>query len=194
MVAHRRTCKFAASPQRWIERRSNAENSMDYLPIFVGVTAAAVVIQAGILVALFVAVKKSTSRMEALATEVKTKVMPTVDTAQSLLVEWRPKIDTIASNVSETTTVVRGQVERLDATVTDIVDRTRLQVIRADELLNRTMDRIEETSDAVHRTVISPVRQLSGIIQGLTAGLEFLLGGERRRRHDVSVPQDEMFI
>jgi hypothetical protein len=194
MVAHRRTCKFAASPQRWIERRSNAENSMDYLPIFVGVTAAAVVIQAGILVALFVAVKKSTSRMEALATEVKTKVMPTVDTAQSMLVEWRPKIDTIASNVSETTTVVRGQVERLDATVTDIVDRTRLQVIRADELLNRTMDRIEETSDAVHRTVISPVRQLSGIIQGLTAGLEFLLGGERRRRHDVSVPQDEMFI
>jgi len=167
---------------------------MDYLPIFVGVTAAAVVIQAGILVALFVAVKKSTSRMEALATEGKTKVMPTVDTAQSMLVEWRPKIDNIASNVSETTTVVRGQVERLDATVTDIVDRTRLQVIRADELLNRTMDRIEETSDVVHRTVVSPVRQLSGIIQGLTAGLEFLLGGERRRRHDVSVPQDEMFI
>ena len=167
---------------------------MDYLPIFVGVTAAAVVIQAGILVALFVAVKKSTSRMEALADEVKTKVMPTVDTAQSMLVEWRPKIDTIASNVSEASTVVRGQVERLDATVTDIVDRTRLQVIRADELLNRTMDRIEETSDAVHRTVISPVRQLSGVIQGLTAGLEFLLGGERRRRHDVSVPQDEMFI
>jgi gas vesicle protein len=167
---------------------------MDYLPIFVGVTAAAVVIQAGILVALFVAVKKSTSRMEALATEVKTKVMPTVDTAQSMLVEWRPKIDNIASNVSETSTVVRGQVERLDATVTDIVDRTRLQVIRADELLNRTMDRIEETSDVVHRTVVSPVRQLSGIIQGLTAGLEFLLGGERRRRHDVSVPQDEMFI
>ena len=64
---------------------------MDYLPIFVGVTAAAVVIQAGILVALFVAVRKSTSRMEALATEVKTKVMPTVDTAQSMLVEWRPE-------------------------------------------------------------------------------------------------------
>ncbi len=62
----------------------------------------------------------------------------------------------------------------------DIVDRTRLQVIRADELLNRTMDRIEETSDVVHRTVVSPVRQLSGSIQGLTAGLEFLLGGERR--------------
>lgn len=167
---------------------------MDYLPIFVGVTAAAVVIQAGILVALYVAVRKSSVRMEALANQVKDKVLPTADTAQSIMLELRPKIDTIATNVSETTTVVRGQLERIDATVTDVVDRARLQVIRADELLNRTMDRIEETSDAVHRTVISPVRQLSGLVQGLTAGLEFLMGGKRRRRHDVSVPQDEMFI
>ena len=167
---------------------------MDYLPIFVGVTAAAVVIQAGILVALYVAVRKSSSRMEALATEVKAKVLPTADTAQSILVALRPKIDTIAANVTESTTVVRGQIERLDATVSDVVDRTRLQVIRADELLNRTMDRIEDTSEIVHRTVVSPVRQLSGLIQGLTAGLEFLLGAKRRSRQDVTVPQDEMFI
>jgi len=65
---------------------------MDYLPIFVGVTAAAVVLQACILVALYVAVRKSSSRMEALATEVKTKVLPTADTAQAILVDLRPKI------------------------------------------------------------------------------------------------------
>jgi hypothetical protein len=167
---------------------------MDYLPIFVGVTAAAVVIQAGILVALYVAVRKSSSRMEALATEVKAKILPTADTAQSIMMDLRPKIDTIANNVSETTTVVRSQLERIDATVSDVVDRTRLQVIRADELLNRTMDRIEETTDVVHRTVVSPVRQLSGLIQGLTAGMEFLFGGKRASRRDVTVPQDEMFI
>ena len=167
---------------------------MDYLPIFVGVTSVAVVIQAGILVALYVAVRKSSSRMEALAEEVKAKVLPTADTAQSIMIELRPKIDTIATNVSETTTVVRGQLERIDATVSDVVDRTRLQVIRADELLNRTLDRIEETTDVVHRTVVSPVRQLSGLIQGLTAGVEFLFGGKRASRRDVTVTQDEMFI
>jgi methyl-accepting chemotaxis protein len=167
---------------------------MDYLPIFVGVTAVAVVIQAGILVALYVAVRQTSSRMETLATEVKDKVLPTADTAQSIMLDLRPKIDNIANNVSETSTVVRGQLERIDATVTDVVDRTRLQVIRADELLNRTMDRIEETTDVVHRTVVSPVRQLSGLIQGLTAGVEFLFGGKRASRRDVTVPQDEMFI
>ena len=54
---------------------------MDYLPVFVGVTAAAVVLQAGILVALFLAVRKTTARVEALATEVQTKVLPTVEIA-----------------------------------------------------------------------------------------------------------------
>jgi hypothetical protein len=79
------------------------------------------------------------------------------------------------------------------------VDRTRLQIIRADELLTRTLDRVEETSDMVHKTVISPVRQLSGVIQGISVGLEFLLGSRARRNGGSRearqpVPQDEMFI
>ena len=144
--------------------------------------------------ALYVAVRQTTSRMETLANEVKAKVCRRRIRPSRSCCDLRPKIDTIANNVSETTTVIRGQLERIDATVSDVVDRTRLQVIRADELLNRTMDRIEETTDVVHRTVVSPVRQLSGLIQGFTAGVEFLFGGKRASRRDVTVPQDEMFI
>jgi hypothetical protein len=90
-------------------------------------------------------------------------------------------------------------VERVDATVSDVVDRTRLQIIRADDLLTRTLDRVEETSEMVHKTVVSPVRQVSGLIQGVTAGLEFFLAGRGRRNGGSresrrAVPQDEMFI
>jgi hypothetical protein len=167
---------------------------MDYLPIFIGFTAAAVVIQAGILVALYLSVRQTAARMEALATEVRTKVLPAAETVQSMLVEYRPRIDTLVTNVSEASTMVRKQMERLDATVSDAIDRTRLQVIRADELLNRTLDRVESTTDLVHNTVLSPVRQLSGLVQGITTGLEFLIGSKRRRHNGVPVPQDEMFI
>ena len=167
---------------------------MDYLPIFVGVTAAAVVLQACILVALYLAVRQSSARIEALASEVKTKVLPTADTAQAMLVELRPKIDHILGNVDETSTIVRGQISRLDATLNDVVDRGRLQVIRADELVTRTMDHVEETTEMVHNTVISPVRQLSGLMQGLSVGFDALFGARRRKRNSASVPQDEMFI
>ena len=85
--------------------------------------------------------------MEALATEVKDKVMPTAETAQSTCWWTCDQRSTPSPPTSaNTSTVVRGQLERIDATVSDVLDRTRLQVIRADELLNRTMDRIEETT------------------------------------------------
>ncbi len=166
------------------------------LTLSIAVTTAAVLLQAAILVAMYLAMRKSATRMEALATEVKTKVLPAAESVQTMLVELRPKIESILSNVNDTTQMVRGQMGRLDATVSDVVDRTRLHVIRADELLTRTMDRVEETTEMVHKTVVSPVRQLSGLMQGLTVGLEALLGAKRRRRNRdaVGVPQDEMFI
>ena len=167
--------------------------------VFIAVTAAAVLLQAGILTALYLAVRKSSARMEAVALELKTKALPTLETAQAMLTELRPRLTVIADNLMETTVSVRSQVDRVDATVSDAVDRARLQVIRADELLSRTLDRVEETSDIVHQTVVSPVRQFSGLIQGVTAGIEFLLGGRGRRNGRSRearrpVPQDEMFI
>jgi hypothetical protein len=169
---------------------------MDKLvPLFIIFTALAVMIQAGILVALYVAVRKTSARVEGIATQVTTKAVPTLETAHAMLVELRPRIEEIIVNVEHSTRMARAQMERLDATVNDIVDRTRLQVIRADELVNRTMDKVEETTDLVHRTVVSPIRQLSGLMQGLSTGLEFFLGRKRRQSRDgMGVPQDELFI
>ncbi len=172
---------------------------MENLTVFVALTGAAVALQAAVLVAMYVTMRKSSARMEALAIEVKTKALPTLETAQAMLAELRPQLTLIADNLTETTHSVRSQVERMDATVSDVVDRARLQIIRADELLSRTLDRVEETSDIVHNTVVSPVRQFAGVIQGVTAGIEFLLGNRGRkngsnREARRPVPQDEMFI
>jgi len=165
------------------------------LKLFIAVTTFAVVVQAGILVALYVAVRKSTERMEALATDVKTKVLPTVETAQSMLEELRPKIEVMSTNFAESSDILRNQLGRLDATVTDALDRARLQVIRADELLNRTMDKVEETSEVVHKTVISPLRQVNGLMAAISTGVDVFLGQKRRHpRNGGGVPQDEMFI
>jgi hypothetical protein len=163
------------------------------LRLFIALTAFAVVIQAGILVALYLSVRKSAARMEALATEVTSKTLPTLETAHNMLIELRPKIETLAGNAAESTTILRVQLGRLDSTLSDILDRTRLQVIRADELLNRTMDKVEETSEVVHKTVLSPLRQVSGLMSAITTGVEVFFG-QKRRRNGMGVPQDEMFI
>jgi phosphate uptake regulator len=168
-------------------------------PLFIALTGAAVVLQAGLLAAMYLSMRKSSTRLEALANEIKTKALPTLETAQAMLTEIRPRLTVIADNLTETTLLVRSQVERMDATVNDVVDRARLQIIRGDELLSRTLDRVEETSEMVHQTVVSPVRQFAGLMQGITAGIEFLLGNRGRkngsgREARRPVPQDEMFI
>jgi len=171
---------------------------MDKMSLFVALTGIAVLLQACVLLAMYLAMRKSTQNLEELAGDIKTKVMPTITQAQEMITELRPKVTTIVENLADTTTTLRSEVQRVDATVNDVIDRARLQVIRGDELLSRTLDRVEQTSDIVHKTVVSPVRQISGLVQGITAGLEFLFsrgrrnGGGREQRRPV--PQDEMFI
>jgi methyl-accepting chemotaxis protein len=160
---------------------------------FIAVTAAAVLLQAGILLGMYFAVRKTSAKVESLAAEVKTRVLPTAELAQAMMNDLRPKIETLVDNVSVSTTVLRAQLERIDATLTDIVDRTRLQVIRADEFLTSTMDKLEETRESVQRTVVSPVRQISGLMHGLTVGVEAFFN-RRRSRNSPTVQQDEMFI
>ncbi len=167
-------------------------NSPVYVNIFIIVAAIAIVAQTGILLALFVAFKKSSSRMEALAAEVHAKAMPTLDAAQGLIVSTRPKVETIVDNLASASTTLKSQVQRIDATLDDVLDRTRLQVIRADELVSTTMDKIEETTEMVQRSVISPVRMASGFLHGLSAGLGTLF--RRGRQPGNGVNGDEMFI
>lgn len=163
------------------------------LIVSIAVTGVAVVFQALMLGGMFFALRKTSAKVELLAEEVKTKVLPTAELAHSMMTELRPKIVNVVDNVSVSTSMMRTQLERVDATLTDIVDRTRLQVIRADEFVSGTMDKLEETREAVQRTVVSPVRQISGLMHGVTAGVEAFFS-RKRGENAITVPQDEMFI
>jgi len=167
---------------------------MENLNIFIAVTAAAVLLQAIVLLAMYLTMRKTSARLESLAEQVQTNVMPVVRETSALLSSSRGKIEEVVSDIASTTSMVRGQMERIDATLSDVIDRARLQVIRADEVVGRTLDRVDEVSEAVHHKVISPVRQLSGIVSGLTVGFDALFRRGRRRGNGTGVPEDELFV
>src|SRR3954451_6884441 len=167
---------------------------MDQMTVWIAITSLAVVIQAGILVALYVSVRKSSARMEAIMSDLHKRTAPILDSTQSIVVDSRPKIDAITDNLLAASTSIKSQVERLDATVSDAVDRTRLQIIRADDLVTRTMDRVEETTDVVHRSVISPVRQMAGLVTGITTGIGAFFGRRSNDGRDEATQDEEMFI
>jgi methyl-accepting chemotaxis protein len=176
------------------------------LTAFIAVTAAAVVLQMLILFGMFLAIRKVTGRVEALADKVEDttgivqqKVLPLVDNAkamqqqvQEFITTARPKIEKLVDNASEVSDTAKATVDRLNLTVNDAIDRLRLQVIRGDEMVTRTIDRIEDTSEKVQHTVMSPVRQVSGIMQAISTGVGAYFNQQRRRRNGG--PADEMFI
>ena len=53
-------------------------------PLFIALTGAALLLQACLLAAMYLAMRKSSLRMEAIANEVKAKALPALDQAQSL--------------------------------------------------------------------------------------------------------------
>ena len=144
--------------------------------LFVIVAAAAIVLQFFILLAMYLAIRKSQKRVEDVTEALSRHGVPVLEAAHTFFLENAPKVSTILDNVSTSTGTVNRQIERVDATVTDIVDRTRLQVIRADELVSRTLDRVEETTDFVHHRVLSPIRHAAGLISGVGAGIGALVG------------------
>ncbi|MGC2108463.1 MAG: hypothetical protein WA655_03035 [Candidatus Korobacteraceae bacterium] len=181
------------------------DNQTIFIAILIAI-AAAVIVQMVILVAMFVTLKKLRERMETLAAKVEdttsvvhARVLPLLENAKTIQQEVknflevaRPKIDVVLDNLAHVTTTTRGSIERIDATVNDVVDRVRLQVIRGDEMLTRTMDRVEETSEKVQHTVMSPVRQVSGIVQAIGTGVGAYFNSQKRRRNGG--PSEEMFI
>jgi methyl-accepting chemotaxis protein len=170
------------------------------LTVFVIATCVAVIIQMGILIGMFMTMKKSSERMEALGKRVEEKAIPVLESTRAILEDAGPKLKEITANLADVSGTIKTQVTRMDATFNDTLDRTRLQVIRVDELVSRTIDKVEETTEMVQHTVLTPLKQLTGVIQGLSVGVGSFLA--RRRKAAMEAGQtsgrggddEEMFI
>jgi hypothetical protein len=171
----------------------------DKLTIFTAVTAAAVVLQMLILAAMFFVMRRMAARMKSVTEDLQSRVTPLLDDAkklttdvQSLLEITRPKVDVILDNASVISTTARDQTQKVDAALTAFTDRARLQVIRVDEMLTRTLDQVEHTSEKVQHSVLSPIRHVNGVLQGIGVGIETLFQKSRQPRNGRH--NDEMFI
>lgn len=166
------------------------------LTIFVGVTAIAFVGQLFLLFGLSKAVKESSERLENSANRMEQRVAPVLATAQAILSEVQPRISEITTNLAEASATIRSQVTGMAEAAGEIAERMRMQSVRLDEMVRSTADRVEQTTDFLQNTVITPVRRVQAIVQAVNAGIGFL----RRNRASKKGPQlameedEEMFI
>jgi methyl-accepting chemotaxis protein len=169
------------------------------LIVFIVITGCAVVLQALILFGMYLAMKQSQRRMESLANRVEGSVLPAVEQARDILTDTAPRIKQLASDVQEIGATVKNQVQRMDVVVTDLVDRTRLQAIRVDEMVTSTLDKVEQAATVINTVssiVGAPARRATGIMQGISVAVSSILQHRRRAQAQRRQGQqeEELFI
>jgi hypothetical protein len=85
------------------------------------------------------------------------------------------------------------QLVRVDELLSDATMRAKVQLERAEMVLDDTMTRVQQTVSIVQRGVLSPVREVHGIISGLRTAFSHLSRGARTTVEHVT-SDEEMFI
>jgi hypothetical protein len=168
-----------------------------WIPFFVMVTALAILVQAVVLIALFVQLRRTAARVEQTVSDFNTKVTPLVARVQVLVDDISPRISGIVSDASEITRMARSEAQKVDRVLSEALERLRMQLIHVDHILTGAMEAVEEAGSHLRQTVWAPVVKATALIRGVQAGIDFFRTA-RHRGGRVEVPteqQDEgMFI
>ena len=166
------------------------ENSMVWL---VGLMAALLLGQTILLGVLVVTVRNWTIRMGVLSENFSKQTAPLLQTSRDVIFESRQRISSIMENLDQISNISRKQVERLDGILGETTQRAQVQVEKLDHLVSDTMARVEATSEAIQKGVLTPVQEVSAIISGIRATMEFLTH-RSKKTIDRAIHDEELFI
>jgi len=143
----------------------------------IGVGALALLMQAIILLAMFLGMRKAAKSLKEEIEDVRSSVMPVVNDTRELLTRLSrltPKLESTITDAAELTSKLRAQTADVEAAVEDILERVRKQTSRVDNMFSGTLDTVDRASVFVTETIVKPVRQISGLLAGLKAIIESL--------------------
>ena len=71
-----------------------------------------------------------------------------------------------------------GTVEQIDATLSEVNDRTKAQVARVDGMISETLTTTNDIAGSIQRGIKMPIREVAGIFAGVKAAVDVLAGRE----------------
>lgn len=158
-----------------------------YYILFTAITSLGVLMQAFVLLAMFLAVRRLANRVHAITNELQPHLLPTVITARNLIEDVSPKLKVATTNIVEASNTLRRQADHVTATLDDLLAKTEAQANRVDEIVTASIDSASHATQAVQHAFSVPVRQASALFAGLKAGFDVLRG----RNHWQRPPEDE---
>jgi ElaB/YqjD/DUF883 family membrane-anchored ribosome-binding protein len=156
---------------------------------FVIISAIALSIQAGMLVA----VNKKTKELQDKITPLVPQLESLVETTKATVEMSRKQIAEITSRATDVLDSTRNQLAMVEEVVSDATARAKVQMDRVELVLDDTLSRAHETVALLHTGIMRPLREINGVTAGIRAALEFLSRGNRPSVAQAT-SDEEMFI
>ena len=169
-----------------------------WMEFFSIIAAIALVVQVGILIGLFLQLKKTTEAINRMVTDLHTRMGPILTRTQILLDETQPKISALVEDASQVVYLARSQAQKVDRVMTEAADRLRGQLVRADRILTGALEAVEDAGTQVRRSFWGPVQKASALVQGIKIGLDVLRSrrgsSSASTREAIEAEDEELFI
>lgn len=166
------------------------------MSVFTAVAAIALVVQMGLLFGMYKASKATQETVTALVP----KVQSVLASAELTLEQTRGKITAITDRTLQITEkaneildLSKVQLVKVDGVLTDASARARVQLEKAEIVVDDTMTRVHESVALVHQGIVRPLREINGVVAGVKAAFSYLLQGSRPSVDRVT-QDEEMYI
>jgi len=168
------------------------DTNMTWIAVFIVVAAVAIVMQAFVMLGMYLQIKKTREQVAKLSEDLMARINPVVTKVSNILEDSEERISSLMGDAAEVTRMARIQATKVDRIMTDSLERLRVQIIRADQILTGALEVVEDAGSRVRKTVAGPVIQASAVLHGLKVGIDYLRG----RAGDKAgvATDDELFI
>ena len=171
-----------------VEMAMDQQTLLTVMTVFVIVAAGALIIQAGFLFGIYKASRGMSENVQRLMP----KIESLLETSRQTIEDSRKQIADITSKTSDILDTTHKQLQRVDELLADASARARIQLDRAEMVLDDAMGRAQQTIAMVHGGVVKPIQQIQAVAVGLRTALNFLLRG--RPNPTQATADEEMFI
>lgn len=166
------------------------------MTVFIAVTSVAFVLQVSILFSIYLNVRRSSTRLQSVAADFQRRMIPIIENTRDILADATPKVKEMTSNLTEASVTLKRQAATLGDTAVEMAIRAKNKVAAADDMMTRTLERVEKTTGAVQNSVLFPVRRVNGILHGISAGIGAFLNQKREveQERKRSTNDEGMFV
>jgi len=173
----------------------NLDNQTIQLAL-VSAVALAMLIQAIVLLAALVALRKLAKSIREEMEDLRSAVMPVIENTRNLLVRVTPRIEQTTADLAVLTRTLRNQVADVQAASDEIIGRARLQASRVDNMLSNVLDAVDRAGTFMANTVTKPMRQLSALLASAKAVIESLRStdGATRAQANRASGDNDLFV